>query len=362
MNAVAEIAREKTDIVALVDANPVMVLTDKQKYSDFYNAMKAECDAHVPDLTTEAGRKKTASIAYKVARTKTAIDDAGKKLNEEARARINAVDESRREIRQQLDELRDEVRKPLTEWEAAEEKRVAECNDTIDLLRRYAVVLAEDTADGIREDLTDLLAIEIDADKFEGLAEIAENLKATAVDVLTAALARAEKAEADAKELERLRAETLERERIEEEKRQAEESERQKEAAAKAAAELKAKEEAEQQARIEAAAKAAEEAARAEAAKAHAEALAAEKARADALEAAAKAESARAAREAAAQKAEADRQAAEKARREADQAHRTTIMGEVKRALMTCEVTEPQARAIVLAIVGNNVPHTSITF
>lgn len=362
MNAVAEIVREETNIIALVETTPVIVLTDKQKYSDFYNAMKAECDAHVPDLSTEAGRKKTASIAYKVARTKTAIDDAGKKLNEEARARINAVDESRREIRRQLDDLKDEVRRPLTEWEAAEELRTKECNDTIDLLRRYAVVFADDTADGIREDLNDLRGIEIDGDKFQTLAEIAENLKSTAVGVLEAALDRAEKAEADAKELEKLRAETAERERVAEEERIAAEAKAMAEAAAKTEADRKAKEEAYQQARVEAAAKVAAENAKAEADRKHAEELAAEKRRADELEAAANAEKARVAREAAAQKAEADRVAADQARRESDQAHRTNIMGEVKRALMTCDVTEPQARAIVLAIVGNNVPHTTITF
>ena len=122
MNAVAQM-KPGTDIVALVQATPVLVLTDKQKFSDFYEAMKAECDALKIDLETEKGRKAIASMAYKVARTKTAIDDAGKLLNEESRARINAVDENRREIRNQLDALKDEVRKPLTDWEQAEEAR-----------------------------------------------------------------------------------------------------------------------------------------------------------------------------------------------------------------------------------------------
>jgi hypothetical protein len=95
MNAVAEVARPKNEIVTLVEATPSLVLIDKEKFSQFYEAMKEECDAHEPDLTTEKGRKAIASLAYKVARTKTAIDDAGKALNEEARARINAIDESR---------------------------------------------------------------------------------------------------------------------------------------------------------------------------------------------------------------------------------------------------------------------------
>ncbi len=67
----------KTDIVALVEANPVMVLTDKEKFSQFYEEMKRETDAHVPDLTTDKGRKAIASLARRVATTKVLIDDAG---------------------------------------------------------------------------------------------------------------------------------------------------------------------------------------------------------------------------------------------------------------------------------------------
>jgi colicin import membrane protein len=125
MNAVSEVVRPKeNEIVALVEANPVMVLTDAKKFSEFYDAMRRETDALEADVATDKGRKAIASMAYKVARTKTAIDEAGKKLNEEARARINAIDESRREIRKQLDDLKDEVRRPLTEWEEAEASRL----------------------------------------------------------------------------------------------------------------------------------------------------------------------------------------------------------------------------------------------
>ena len=90
MNDVIEAPKAGSNIVALVEATPAVVLTDKRKFSEFYEGMKAECDAHVPDLTTEKGRKAIASLAYKVARTKTAIDEAGKALNEDARALINA--------------------------------------------------------------------------------------------------------------------------------------------------------------------------------------------------------------------------------------------------------------------------------
>ena len=129
-------AEISTDIVSLVEASPVLVLTDKDRFSQFYEAMRRECDAHEPDLSTDKGRKEIASLAYKVARTKTAIDDAGKKLNEQARAQISAVDESRREIRKQLDDLKDEVRRPLTEWEDAEKQREQDVAEELKLLAK----------------------------------------------------------------------------------------------------------------------------------------------------------------------------------------------------------------------------------
>lgn len=364
MNAVATLAPETgTNIVALVEATPVIVLTDKQKFSQFYTAMKSECDAHVPDLSTESGRKKTASLAYKVARTKTAIDDAGKKLNEEARARINAVDESRREIRQQLDALKDDVRKPLTEWEAAEERRVDHCQQTLKLLRDSAVVGYEETADDVRKRIAHVEGLTFEDAVFQGLLPQAEALRGSAIATLTTVAERMDAEEAQRAELERLRAEAAERERVDAERAAAEEAKRQREAAEKAEAEAKARAEEQQKAREEAAAKAAEERARQEAEakarderefaeRAHAEALAAEKRRADEAERAAQVERDRIARE-----------QAEQAARDADRAHRGKIMTAAKEAIMEAgPVSEAIAKSIVLAIAANNVPNISIRF
>jgi colicin import membrane protein len=364
MTAVAEATPAKgTDIVALVEATPVVVLTDKQKFSDFYEAMKAECDAHEPDLTTEKGRKAIASLAFKVARTKTAIDDAGKKLNEEARARINAVDEARREIREQLDALKAEVRRPLTEWEEAEKVREERAGAELARLREAGRVEFMDTAEGVQARIAALEATAIDADLFRESAGIAEAARADAISALQAAHARLVREETERAELERLRAEKAEQERAEAEKRAAEEAERQRIEAEKAEQERLARiqAEAEERAKAEAERKAQEEREAAE--RAHAEALAAERRRAEEAEAAAKAELDRIAREEAERAAIAEREAAEQARRAADREHRGKIMGVAKEAIMEAgPVNEAAARAIVLAIAAGNVPAVSIEF
>lgn len=354
---------EASDIVALVEATPLIVLTDKEKFSQFYEAMKAECDALEADLSTERGRKSIASLAYKVARTKTAIDDAGKKLNEEARARINAVDESRREIRAQLDALKDEVRRPLTEWEKAEEERLERCKQTLALLRDSATVGYEETAEDVRKRITHIEGLTFDPAEFGGHTEQATALRSSTVETLVAVVERMDREEAERAELERLRAEAAERERQEEERR-----------ASEAEAERKAAAEKAEQERIEALQREAEERAKAEAErvareareaaeKAHADALAAERRRAEEAERAAQAERDRVAKEEADRKAEAERAAAEQRAREADREHRGKVMGAAKLAIMEAgPVDEAIAKSIVLAIAAGNVPHTSIAF
>src|SRR6185437_576408 len=83
------------------------------------------------DISTPAGRKDIASLAYKVARSKTALDGAGKDLKAEWLAKSNAVDAERRTLRERLDALADEVRAPLTEWENAEKPRVKAHEDAL---------------------------------------------------------------------------------------------------------------------------------------------------------------------------------------------------------------------------------------
>lgn len=362
-----------TALVAQVNANPGLVLLDQERFNQFYEAIKQETDKLVPDLTTEKGRKEIASMAFKVAKTKTAIDAAGKLLNEEARAQINKVDAARRDIREKLDALKDEVRKPLTDWEAREEERVAACDALIALMKRDAVVTLEDTSASVAARLAEIKAFALDEGQFQSLLATAQQQQADAIENLTAAHARLLKEEADRAELDRLRseaAERAERERAEAEAKAAAEA---AERAKREAEERAARAAEEEKARIEAAAKAAEEEARAKAEgtaraereaadRAHAEALAAEKRRADEAEAARNAEVDRIARETAAREAGEKAAADAAAARAADIEHRSKVMGAAKQAVMGHGVGESTARAIVLAIAAGDVPNVSIKF
>ncbi len=200
-------AEASTAIERVVADNPGLVLVDRQKRDELYDHIRREVDSFVPDLTTETGRKAIASLAYKVARTKTALDDAGAELKADWLVKSQAVDKARREIREQLDELRDRARKPLTEWEDAEAKRQEECTRLIETLKAAPNVALGETADAVRSKIAVVESLELTLDTFLGLHAAAEEFRQKALETLRAVLARIEQEERDREELVRLRAE-----------------------------------------------------------------------------------------------------------------------------------------------------------
>lgn len=344
-----------TDIATLAPTDLVAILTTPEKFDDLIGRIKKEVEEFVPDLTTATGRKAVASLAYKVARTKTALDDAGKELNAEKRKEIDAVDSVRRDVRAKLDELSALARKPLDEWEEREadrERAVALAMHFIDLQRTFDIGT---TAEDLQARIDRLTEYEFDADVFQEALEVAVNAKASALEFLGVALTRAIQAEADAAELAALR------------QREAEREEADRQAAAQAAqieadrvAEENRKAEAkriedQRLADIAAAEQRAADAARAEADRVAAEAIRKANAEAKAL------------RDAdIARQAEADRIASETAAREADKAHRGAVMKAAKEAIMKLGtgdgINEASARMVVLAIVAGEIPNVRILF
>ena len=117
---------EVTDLVVIEKQNAMAVFTSKEQLDPIIEAIEKEARSLVPDVSTRKGRDAIASMAHKVARSKTYIDNAGKDLVAELKALPKQIDESRRIVRERLDALKDEVRRPLTEWEAEQERIKAE--------------------------------------------------------------------------------------------------------------------------------------------------------------------------------------------------------------------------------------------
>lgn len=97
--------------------------------------IRKEALKEVGDISTDIGRKIIASRAYKIAKTKTCLDDMGKKLGEEAKKKLDLINADRKKARESLDLLKSEVRQPLTDYENKEKARVANIEKKIEEIR-----------------------------------------------------------------------------------------------------------------------------------------------------------------------------------------------------------------------------------
>lgn len=345
MNAHAPIVAEETAVSFIAEQQtPLAVLTSADEAEALFARIRAEIDAFVPDLSTVTSRAAIKSLAFKVTKTKTAVEAARKDKTEAWRKQTDAVNASGRVIKARLEQMEEEARKPLTEWEEAEKSRVERVANWFDAAERAAVILNDDTSEAVGERLATFEGMTLDADTFGDSLERAEQVRQQTVEVLRAAVARLIQAEADRAELDRLRAEAVARE--------------EQDRLAKEAADVKAKEEADAIAakqRDDEIARKASQDALAEAARITA------KAQAD-LVAAHEAELSRLKKvaddKAAAEKAEADLVA----QREKNRTHVSKIMAAAKLAIMGLGVTEDQAREVVKAIKAGSVPNVTIQF
>ncbi|MBQ5150355.1 hypothetical protein FDK32_21070 [Citrobacter freundii] len=321
---------EVTDLVVIEKSSAMAVFTNNEQLDPIIEKIEKEARSLVPDVSTKKGRDAIASMAHKVARSKTYIDNAGKDLVAELKALPKQIDESRRIVRERLDALKDEVRRPLTEWEAEQERIKAE---------EAAKIKAEEDRKKFESDHEIALLMNDKHDR-----EVAEK-----------------KAEAERQRI--AHEEELKRQAAEQAKREAEE---------KAAAELAAAKKREEdaiaaRAQAELLAKQAKERAEQEAKDAAAKAEAEKKAAIEAEQRKAQEEADRIKREAeakeAARLAEEKRIADEKAKREADVKHRKAVGTEIVNALTAnTSISCDQAIEVLKAIMDGLVPRTQINY
>ncbi|EQB8492652.1 hypothetical protein ACYUTZ_002713 [Escherichia coli] len=321
---------EVTDLVVIEKQNAMAVFTTKEQLDPIIEAIEKEARSLVPDVSTRKGRDAIASMAHKVARSKTYIDNAGKDLVAELKALPKQIDESRRIVRERLEALKDEVRRPLTEWEAEQERIKAE--EAMNAMHAEALEM------NIRFD-QELAA------KFEADHEMA--------------LLMNKDFDRDREEQRRL-AEQAQRERDERLKQEAAEQARcdaeakhkaEIEAAARREAEEKARAELAERQRVEAEQRAAREKQEAEARAEREKAAAVEAERLKAKQA----EDARLAEE--------KRLADEQAKREADVKHRKTVGTNIVNALTSqTSLTREQAIEVLTALKDDLIPCAKIHY
>lgn len=321
---------EIMDLVVIEKKNAMAVFTNNDQLDPLIEAIEKEARSLVPDVTTKKGRDAIASMAHKVARSKTYIDNAGKDLVAELKALPKQIDESRRVVRERLDALKDEVRRPLTEWEAEQERIKAE--EAMNALHAEALAM--------NEDFDRQLEARIESDHEMAL------LMNDAFDREQAE----KKAESERQRI--AREEEIKRQAEEKAKREAaEQAQREIDAAAAREREaILAKERAEREQR--------EEAERAEREKQAAVEAERRKAQEEADRIRREAEQREQAR-----LAEEKRKADEQARREADVKHRKAVGTEIVKALLAnTSLTRDQAIEVLTAVKDGRIPHTGISY
>lgn len=320
---------EVTDLVVIEKQNAMAVFTTKEQLDPIIEAIEKEARSLVPDVSTRKGRDAIASMAHKVARSKTYIDNAGKDLVAELKALPKQIDESRRIVRERLEALKDEVRRPLTEWEAEQERIKAE--EAMNSLHAEALEM------NIKFDQE--LAAKFEADHEMALLMNKDFDRDR------------EEQRRQAEQAQRERDERLKQEAAEQARRDAEAKHKAEiEAAARREAEEKARAELAERQRIEAEQRAAREKKEAEerARREKEEAVAAERRRLEEAEAA--------------RLAEEQRKAEEEARRAADKEHRRTVNRRVIADLINQGIPEEFAQKALLAIAGGKVQDAHIKY
>jgi colicin import membrane protein len=326
----------------------------------------------LPDLKTRKGREAYASMAHQIAKSKNALEAVGKEISAKQKEIPKLIDAERKRVWDTLESWQKEVRKPLDDWQAAEDARAGKHNEGIQRIKDMALFGETPPASVVARVIADLESVEIN-DTWEEFLPEAAQVKDQTLAKLRTIHAERDKHEAEQAELTRLRLEKEARDKKDNEDRIAREAAEQ---ATKAA---------EEKARLER---------EAEEQRVRDEKVAAEKRENDlklaAAESERKAEQAKREKLEAGQKAERDRlqaiedqkKAVEKARldekaradaaadeilrqqkeRQADVAHKSKILGEAKQALISMNISEELAKAIVLKIARGEVPNVSIQF
>ncbi|MBO8263362.1 cell envelope biogenesis protein TolA [Proteus mirabilis] len=310
------------ELVVIEQATALDLFTAPEKVNQMLEHIKSLAEEERKELDSDfsvaKNRKAFASLAYKVAQTKTYIDKEGKAVVDKLKELPKKVDASRKMFRDELDALSTDIRKPLTEWEAQEKAR--------------------EEAEALKKQ------IEVDHEEALQMNELFDLRKA---EEERKRIAREEEMKRQAAEQARLEAERKAQQEIEAASR--------REREAKEAAESAEREKQEAIQRAEQAAKEAKEKAERDAKEAQERA---EREKQLAIEAVRKkvqeAEQARLAEE--------ERKRQEEAKRQADKEHRRKYNQETLQALVSHGFDEKLATEFIKLVASNKIPHVTMNY
>lgn len=196
----------KTEVSTEVTELPSLpVAYSAESLEDLFNKVKAEVEAHVPDLETVEGRKHIKSLAARISSSKTAIDKPMRDYLREIKALPKVVEKNARESVERFDALRDATLKPLVDAQASQDA----------IIERMDEIVRQCSQDGLKSDTVRLWheeakAVDVETTFWPELIKKARASVDGAVAATSTTLTRLVAAEEQAAELERLRKEAEE--------------------------------------------------------------------------------------------------------------------------------------------------------
>lgn len=121
----------------VVEHKTLPILFSEGKADSLVDEIEKKVRSFVPDIETTKGRKDIASLAYKIARSKKILDDAGKQLTSDWKAKAKLVDQERSRVWERLENLQDEIRSPLTDYENKEKQRIYDHQINLNLFKDF---------------------------------------------------------------------------------------------------------------------------------------------------------------------------------------------------------------------------------
>ena len=164
------------DLITINPDDALTVFTTAGGIDKYIDIIRDKVKDFSGDASTATGREEIASIAYKISRSKTAMEKIGKQLCDDERSKISetvdAIMISRKKIDAELSALKDQVRKPLTDFESADK-------EILDRIERMATI--PDFYSGIEKHLVRLKATDIADGSFKEHSAIAASTRKTAI-------------------------------------------------------------------------------------------------------------------------------------------------------------------------------------
>ncbi|WP_163826856.1 cell envelope biogenesis protein TolA [Proteus vulgaris] len=310
------------ELIVIEQATALDLFTAPEKVNQMLEHIKSLAEEERKELDSDfsvaKNRKAFASLAYKVAQTKTYIDKEGKAVVVKLKELPKKVDASRKLFRDELDALSTDIRKPLTEWEALEKAR-----EEAEALKKQIEVDHEEALQ--MNELFDLRKAEEERQRIareeEMKRQAAEQARLEAERKAQQEIEAAARREREAKEV----AERAEREKQEAIQRAEQAAKEAKEKAERDAKEAQERAEREKQLAIEAERKKAQET-----------------------------EQARLAEE--------ERKRQEEAKRQADKEHRRKYNQETLQALVSNGFDEKLATEFIKLVASKQIPHMTMNY